>query len=97
MPVHTLTTQFLSTLMPAGPISGSVSYFDTEIKGFMLEHRAGGGATFYFRYRDATRRMRMNHIGRLGRVALVDARAPCANMTCCTWLREISEQRGSYV
>ncbi len=25
------------------------------------------------------------------------ARPPCANMTCCTWLREISEQRGSYV
>jgi hypothetical protein len=24
-------------------------------------------------------------------------RSPCANMTCCTWLREISEQRGSYV
>ena len=80
MPVHTLTTQFLSTLMPAGPISGSVSYFDTEIKGFMLEHRAGGGATFYFRYRDATRRMRMNHIGRLGRVALVDARAKAHSM-----------------
>ena len=75
MPVHTLTTQFLSTLSAAGPASGSVCYFDTEIKGFMLEHRAGGGATFYFRYRDATRRVRMNHIGQLKRIALADARA----------------------
>jgi hypothetical protein len=28
---------------------------------------------------------------------VVRERPPCANMTCCTWLREISEQRGSYV
>jgi len=28
---------------------------------------------------------------------LLNGASPCANMTCCTWLREISEQRGSYV
>jgi integrase len=75
MPVQTLTAQFLTTLPGCAPPTGSVAYFDTEIKGFMLEHRAGGGATFYFRYRDADAKLRMNHISRVDDMALADARA----------------------
>ena len=50
MPVQTLTTQFITTLPTCQPLAGSVAYFDTEIKGFMLEHRASGGGTYYFWY-----------------------------------------------
>jgi len=50
MPAHALTSEFLATLPGRGPVSGAVSFFDTEIKGFLLELRASGGATFYFRY-----------------------------------------------
>lgn len=57
------------------PASGAVCYFDTEIKGFLLEHRTSGGATFYFRYRDAAGKVRMNNIGRVDEIALADARA----------------------
>ena len=74
MPVVTLTTEFLATLPRRKPTSGSVCYFDTEIKGFMLEHRASGGATYYFRYRDAAGKLRMNHLGRYGAGVLADAR-----------------------
>ena len=66
MPAQALTTEFLATLPGREPASGAVSYFDTEIKGFLLEHRASGGATFYFRYRDAAGKVRLNRIGRAG-------------------------------
>ena len=75
MPVQTLTNQFLSTLPSTVPAKGSVSYFDTEITGFMLEHRAGGGATYYYRYRDGAKRLRMARIGRLADLPLATARA----------------------
>lgn len=74
MPVQTLTSLFMSSLPTTGPVKGSVCYFDTEIKGFLLEHRAGGGATYYFRYRDSYRRVRMVHIGRMSQMTLADAR-----------------------
>ena len=69
MPAHALSTEFLATLPGRAPTSGAVSYFDTEIKGFLLEHRASGGATFYFRYRDAAGKVRMNNIGRVDEIA----------------------------
>ena len=75
MPVQTLTTQFLTTLPACEPLVGCTSYFDTELKGFMLEHRVGGGGTYYFRYRDHQNKVRMSRIGRIGDIALPDARA----------------------
>ena len=75
MPVQTLTNQFLSTLPSIVPTKGATSFFDTEIKGFILEHRASGGATYYFRYRDAAQRLRMARIGRLADLTLATARA----------------------
>jgi integrase len=80
MPKHALTTEFLATLSGREPSSGSVSYFDTEIKGFLLEHRASGGATFYFRYRDSAGTVRLNRLGRAHQVSVSDARAKAHQM-----------------
>ncbi len=80
MPAQALSTEFLATLPGRVPASGGVYYFDTEIKGFLLEHRASGGATFYFRYRDAAGKVRMNNIGRVDEMALADARAKAHQM-----------------
>ncbi len=74
MPAQALTTEFLATRSGREPASGAVSYFDTEIKGFVLEHRASGGATFYFRYRDAAGKVRLNRIGRADEISVSDAR-----------------------
>ena len=72
MPAQALTTEFLATRSGREPASGAVSYFDTEIKGFVLEHRASGGATFYFRYRDAAGKVRLNRIGRADEISVSD-------------------------
>jgi integrase len=80
MPSQTLTTEFLSTLSGRQPTSGATSYFDTEVKGFVLEHRASGGGTFYFRYRDAAGKIRLNRIGRFNEVLLADARTKAHTM-----------------
>jgi len=80
MPAQALSTEFLATLPGREPASGAVCYFDTEIKGFLLEHRASGGATFYFRYRDAAGKVRMNNIGRVAEISLSDARAKAHQM-----------------
>lgn len=75
MPVATLTTQFLSTLPAFIPSTGAVSYFDTEIKGFMLEYRAAGSGTYYYRYRDGMGKVRMSRICRMNDLPLADVRA----------------------
>lgn len=80
MPAQALSTEFLTTLPGCEPVSGAVCYFDTEIKGFLLEHRASGGATFYFRYRDVADKIRFNRIGRLGEISVQDARAKAHQM-----------------
>jgi len=80
MPAHALTSEFLATLPGRGPVSGAVSFFDTEIKGFLLELRASGGATFYFRYRDAAGKVRLNRIGRTDEISLSNARAKAHQM-----------------
>ena len=67
--------EMISSLPLSKPASGAITYFDTEIKGFLLEHRASGGATFYYRFRDVESKVRMSRIGRLDEIALSDARA----------------------
>ena len=52
MPSCQLTTTFCDELLGMPRVSKTVNYFDVEIKGFMLEQRATGAGTFYFRYRD---------------------------------------------
>ena len=80
MPTQVLTTDFIATLPARLPATGAVGYFDTEIKGFLLEHRASGGATFYFRYRDPAGRVRLNRIGRIDEISVSDARAMAHKM-----------------
>ena len=80
MPTQALTTDFLNSLPSRSSSVGLMNYFDTETKGFMLEVRASGGATFYFRYRDPGGRIRMNRIGRRDEIALADARAKAHQM-----------------
>ena len=80
MPVQTLTVNFIELLPLQKPLVGIVSYFDTEIKGFLLEHRASGGATFYFRFRDWSGKVRLARIGRLGKINLQDARVRAHQM-----------------
>lgn len=80
MPAQALTSEFLASLPSRVPACGAVGYFDVEIKGFLLEHRASGGATFYFRYRDAAGKVRLNRIGRSDEVSLSDARAKAHQM-----------------
>lgn len=46
MPTVNLTPDFLEGLKQVAPDRGAVSFFDAELKGFMLEVRASGGATF---------------------------------------------------
>jgi hypothetical protein len=74
MPVQTLTSNFIELLPLQKPLVGIVSYFDTEIKGFLIEHRASGGATFYFRFQDWSGKVRLTSIGRLGKIKLKEAR-----------------------
>lgn len=75
MPKQLITAGFLASLREHAPIEGPVNYFDEEIKGFLLEHRPGGGGTYYYRYRDTQRRVRQVRIGRAGEIDVTDARA----------------------
>ena len=80
MPVVALNAEFLLRLHSDRPSAGAISYFDKETRGFLLEHRPSGGATFYFRYRDSSGKIRLNRLGRLGDISLADARAQAHQM-----------------
>ncbi|TSE29872.1 site-specific integrase [Tepidimonas charontis] len=79
MPRVSLTQDFLNRLPEFVPPSGAAHFFDAEIKGFVLELRASGGATFYFRYRHQGK-VRFERIGRLDEMPLADARAKAYQM-----------------
>ena len=49
-------------------------FFDDELTGFVLERRTSGGMTFYFRYRDAHKRIRLHRIGSLKETSIQQAR-----------------------
>ena len=49
-------------------------YFDKDIKGFMLEYRGAQRGTFYFRYRDPNKKIRLCKIGRLDEITAEKAR-----------------------
>lgn len=86
MPNQALTSEFLASLPDHVPVSGATNFFDSDIRGFLLELRSSGGATYYFRYRNAAGKVRMNNLGRVGVVALADARDKAHKMR--TLLRE---------
>lgn len=80
MPRQTLTNEFIEGLRGARAATRLVMHFDTEIPGFLLEHRATGGATYYFRYRDAGGRIRLSRLGRMQDLPLAEARARAYRM-----------------
>ena len=80
MPACALTTEFVASLPGLAPASGALTFSDTEIRGFVLELRASGGATFYFRYRDAQGKLRFHNLGRADEVSVSDARAKAHKM-----------------
>lgn len=74
MPVQELTEEFMECLKNNIPESGSVSYFDTKIKGFMLEYRSSGTGTFYLRYRNWNKKIQFMLIGRMNKLSVMEAR-----------------------
>ena len=75
MPTQLLTPRLIERLSKRLPDEKATCYFDTEIKGFLLEHRSSGNGTYYFRYRDAEQKVRLARIGRAEEISLADARA----------------------
>ncbi|MFP4147131.1 MAG: tyrosine-type recombinase/integrase [Halorhodospira sp.] len=51
-----------------------ICLFDTQTPGLFIERRANGTGTFYYRYTDARGRLRYVRLGRLGSLAIPDAR-----------------------
>jgi integrase len=80
MPTEMITLEFVSGLDAHVPAKGLTTYFDSEQTGFVLEHRASGGGTYYFRYRDAEGVVRLCRIGRVGEMPLAEARARALQM-----------------
>lgn len=75
MPIQTITLSLLSSITKGNPPSrGVVCYFDTELKGFCLEQRPSGGMTYYFRYRDHEKLIRLIKIGQVKEIDLSAAR-----------------------
>lgn len=62
MPIVCLDAAYVrSAQCPEG--KNRIDFFDTNIKGFVLEARTTGGKTYYLRYRDAHGRQRQHKIG----------------------------------
>ena len=80
MPSQALTPAFLETLPSLKPEARGTYYFDTEITGFAVEHRANGRATYYYRYRDAGKRVRLARIGAVDKISLIEARVLASRM-----------------
>jgi integrase len=80
MPRTRLTTHFVNNLADMVPTSRAVYFFDTEVTGFALELRPSGRATYYFRYRDAAKRVRLARIGAFENIPLAEARNAASEM-----------------
>ena len=80
MPSQALTPDFLDTLPSLTPETRGTYYFDTEIAGFAIEQRANGRATYYYRYSDAGKRVRLARIGAVDEVSLIEARVLASRM-----------------
>lgn len=73
MPVVQLSAQFVrNAACPQG--KAKVDYYDSSIKGFILEARASGGRTFHLRYRDSHGKLRQHKIGDAAAISYDKAR-----------------------
>lgn len=74
MPKVSLDAAFVrSAQCPEG--KSRIDFFDTNIKGFVLEARTTGGKTYYLRYRDARSRQRQHKIGDAQSISFDKARS----------------------
>ncbi len=73
MPVVQLSAQFVrESSCPPG--KAKVDYYDSAIKGFILEARSSGGRTFHLRYRDTHGKLRQHKIGDAAAISYDKAR-----------------------
>lgn len=69
-----LISQPFVTQLDLAAVTRRIDYFDTELKGFMLEVRPGAKCTYYFRYRDAMRKVRQVQLGKHPEAVVNDVR-----------------------
>ena len=74
MPCCYISREFYDRVRCSAPTK-LLHYNDTELPGFILEHRPTGGGTWYFRYRDASGTNRYKRLGGIKNMSLLDARA----------------------
>ena len=73
MPIVKLSAQFVrEAVCPPG--KSKVDYYDSALKGFILEARPSGGKTFYLRYHDSHGKLRQCKIGDAAAVSYDKAR-----------------------
>ncbi|MBD1401902.1 Arm DNA-binding domain-containing protein [Pelovirga terrestris] len=73
MPRVNLRQQFVDN-PPLPTTAAKVTYFDTQLTGFMLEVTRTGSATYYLRYRDKAGRIRQVRLGRTTALNVDEAR-----------------------
>lgn len=73
MPIVKLNAQFVrEAVCPPG--KSKMDYYDSSLKGFILEARPSGGKTFYLRYHDSRGKLRQYKIGDAAAVSYDKAR-----------------------
>ena len=73
MPVVQLSAQFVRDAA-CPPEKAKVDYYDSAIRGFILEVRSSGGRTFHLRYRDTHGKLRQHKIGDAAAISYDKAR-----------------------
>lgn len=74
MPRCHLTQKFCASLLKVRPEKKLIHYYDTDLPGFMLEHRTTGSGTWYYRY--ATEgKFAFHRLGSMQLVPVLEARA----------------------
>ena len=79
MPKLPITQEFLKRVTQP-TTTAKEQYFDTNLNGFMLEVKATGTKTYYYRYREDAKQ-KMLRIGTTNELNLEDAKkryAPCS-------------------
>jgi integrase len=87
MPIVQLSAQFVKEAV-CPPEKRKVDYYDSSIKGFILESRPSGGKTFHLRYRDQHGKLRQYKIGDAFAISFDKARQQALRLRSQTVLGE---------
>ncbi|KRB27955.1 site-specific integrase [Acidovorax sp. Root70] len=87
MPIVQLSAQFVKEAV-CPPDKKKVDYYDSAIKGFILETRLSGGKTFHLRYRDNHSKLRQYKIGDASAISFDKARQQAQRLRSQTVLGE---------